>query len=129
MRKRIALNGAAVACAMLAGTLAWSAPDTIPAGRRAAPPPEAAAAARQPVTVQRLLSDRIAWALRLARAARALEAAPSQPVAFGPQTIVDEPDPTSAGPKERPDYWPKEQARPSTEGDNNGMPLPSQPLE
>ena len=129
MRKRIALQGTAIVFAVLAGTLAWSAPAPAAAAGRASDA-AAASATRQAVSVQRLLSSRVEWAARLARLLRAVDAPPVLPTVYGPQTIVDEPDPTSAHPTgAQPDHWPVPQERgPGDEGEPGLPPPPAQPF-
>jgi hypothetical protein len=87
MRKRMAFHILAILIALSVGTLALPAPSGATPSSAAAAAPQA----RGPITVQRLLSDRIDWALRLAR--RVLDPNVVTRGGFDIESITDEPDP------------------------------------
>jgi len=117
MRKRMAFHVVAILLALVVGTLA------LPAASSARTT-EGTTVARQvqgPITVQRLLNGRIDWALRLARALRALDPNPAaQPGGFDIESITDEPDPVGLGRDQNPDPPPGEYPEPVERDNEDG---------
>jgi hypothetical protein len=101
MRNLKRILGCALVCTLLLTTAALGAPRT---GAVADKAPVRAVELRETsetLTVQRLLRERLRWALRLSELLETLDA--SEPVRNSTQTIVDEPDPTGVKPPEDPE--------------------------
>ena len=114
MRSRKTVQALTIVLAVLLSTLALPASRSVVAGSGEATAVRSANQFTGPLTISRLLANRLQWMLGLSRA---LE--PTEPEHHGTQSIVDEPDPTTARPPSEPppDDKPEPEDRDQDEGD------------
>ena len=101
MRNRKRNLGLALACTLLLSTAAIGAPRNATVTDKAAVRAVELRETNETLTLQRLLRERLRWALRLSRLLEKLDA--SESAGNSTQGIVDEPDPTGAKPPEDPE--------------------------